>query len=1073
VAIKVKIASSGSSTDWRSIKKLWVKHSSGWASANSLYAKVTNGWTKMWPGNPPSVSLTDPINIRLGGYNGTVASSPQLFCSTDAGTTGTFLKLWGNDGSFDGVTPITLSNRRMLCSDNIDGQVARFSLTGNDTIDFSTLSQTNRDLAEGYYVFYQMLATNSDGAIDAYSPPIKVIKRRPALVSYTVLSETGGALQGQNGFSSFDVIELNAQIRWGWWIKPGGYLGGTPVLRWWKNTSKSPGGTKLKEINIETGYDYVSGSYDSTYLYDTNTSNVLTIYSNYSVSTTPLQPGEYIVAELYLENSYTANYAAPVSYWGSTGATPTITSVSLRTYDGQVDTVMDNQSDPRIVSQAYFEIVADVADYTSGATFNFEPRIYKYDTGTYLNYDTGATISGGFPTDVSPYSVSQSGTSATVIWRTYINSNFLTGSPTFGGGQAKYWFEFRLSATKSGGGTSYYTGIVSSNHAGNNIFPAYLNGSSGGSIFIHPHTQSVLSADNYSPGAAPKTVRFSITGNSYPSGYASYPRSYGIDFGDGNVENLAWPTGTSNPSYTTWDHTYTTNGTFTARLITVPQGFTSIGTRERLITLSAGAANPTFLTATTDRSDGVNLTFGGSSDATGYDIFWNTSQTANPSNSATPDFTNQSSPFLDTTINSSTTRWYWVRGRNSLGVSSWYPAGNGVTGTRQATPAPTITSLSASAPNTSSTQLVTVTVNWASTNQASYFLNVLQTYVANYLDYGTTETSSNTSDSGSNFNIYSGASATISLTVYNGPNQTGQSATSSISYTPPIVLSKLATPTGVNATDDRTDGVNVTWNAVSGAAYYGVWWGGAPGYDSNPDFGGPNNPTLITGTSYLDTAINAGSSRDYYVQAFRTNNPAGTKSDWGGPNNGTRIVALAVPSTPTWSYASTNSSDYVLLIWNQVDGATSYEIWWGGPPGDSYTPDFYPGNTNYYYDYGIGQGSSRTYYVRARNASGASSWSSGITGTRTSAVASPPTGLSINLSYSSGPSWSGSWSASGATSYSWSFYTASDSSGSNMTYRTSGSGSSMYYSGGSQIWGKVYVTASNSGGSISGESGWV
>jgi len=440
VAIRVKIASSGSSTDWRSIKKLWVKHSSGWASANSLYAKVTSGWAKMWPGNAPAVDLNDPINIRLGGYNGTVATSPQLFASSDTG--GTFLKLWGNDGSFTGLTPITLSNRRILCSDNVDGQVERFSLSGSDTIDFSTTNQATRDLAEGYYLFYQMLASNADGDLDAYSPPIKVIKREPALVSYTVLSKTGGALQGQSGFSSFDVIELNAQIRWGWWIKPGGYLGGTPVLRWWKNTSKSPGGTKLKEINIETGYDYVSGSYDSNYLSDTNTSNVLTIYSNYGVSTTPLQAGQYIVAELYLENSYTAHYSAPVSYWGSTGATPTLTSVSLRTYDGQVDTVMDNQSDPRIVSQAYFEIVAQVADYETGTTFNFEPRIYKADTGIYLNYDSGATISGGFPTDVSPYSVSQSGTSATVIWRTYINSNFLTGSPTYGGGQAKYWFEF-------------------------------------------------------------------------------------------------------------------------------------------------------------------------------------------------------------------------------------------------------------------------------------------------------------------------------------------------------------------------------------------------------------------------------------------------------------------------------------------------------------------------------------------------------------------------------------------------------------------------------------------------------
>ena len=177
--IRVKIASSGSSTDWRSIKKLWVKHSSGWASANSLYAKVTSGWAKMWPGNAPAVDLNDPINIRLGGYSGAVATSPQLFASSDTG--GTFLKLWGNDGSFTGTTPITLSNRRFLCSDNVDGQVERFSLSGSDTIDFSTTNQATRDLAEGYYLFYQMLASNVDGDLDAYSPPIKVIKRRRIL----------------------------------------------------------------------------------------------------------------------------------------------------------------------------------------------------------------------------------------------------------------------------------------------------------------------------------------------------------------------------------------------------------------------------------------------------------------------------------------------------------------------------------------------------------------------------------------------------------------------------------------------------------------------------------------------------------------------------------------------------------------------------------------------------------------------------------------------------------------------------------------------------------------------------
>lgn len=697
MGIHVKVSSSGSSTDWRSIKKIWAKtgtaESPVWSPVKELFSKVANGWTKMWPGNPPSVDPDDPIRIRIGGYSGTdsgtsplyAATSPQLFCSTNAGTSGTFLKLWGDDGSYDGVTPITLSDRKMKVSTNIDGLVDRTAFTSADTADFAIISQADRDYAEGYYTFYELKAKNADGEIIAYSQPIKVIKRRPALVSTAVLSESGGSLTG-----SSSIPEVNAQIRWGWWIRPGGYLGGTPVLRWWKNTSKTPGGTLLKSIDITSGYDSVSGTVSPTFSYDYNTSNVLTIYDNCGNTRAA---NEYIVAELYLENSYTAHYAAPVSFYGSTGNAPTITSVSLRTYDGQVDTVMDNQSNPRIVSQAYFEIVAQVSDYESGTSFNFEPKFYKADTGVYLNYTTGATISNGnafsFPTNVSPYSVEVSGTSATVIWRTYINSNFLPPNPTYGGGQAKYQFNFRLSATKSGGSILYYTGLVSSNHAGNTIYATSMADDAGGSIDIHPHTQGVLTADNYTVGSAPQTIKFSVTGNSYPSGNASYPRSYGIDFGDGNVENLAWPTGTDNPSYLTWNHTYTTNGTFTARLITVPQGFTSIGTRQRQISVGVGVASPTSLTATTNRSDGVNLTFGGSSSATGYNIFWNTAQNGTPINNVTQgDFLNKTSPFLDTTIGAGVTRWYWVQATDgtgngySTGVSPWYPVGNGVTGTR-------------------------------------------------------------------------------------------------------------------------------------------------------------------------------------------------------------------------------------------------------------------------------------------------------------------------------------------------------------------------------------------------------
>ena len=132
--------------------------------------------------------------------------------------------------------------------------------------------------------------------------------------------------------------------------------------------------------------------------------------------------------------------------------------------------------------------------------------------------------------------------------------------------------------------------------------------------------------------------------------------------------------------------------------------------------------------------------------------------------------------------------------------------------------APTITSLTASAPTTTSTQLVLVTVSWTSTNQASYFLNVTQVSVANYLDYGTTETSSSQSHgSGNNFNVYSGASVSISLTVYNGPNQTGDSATSTITYTPPIQV--VPTITSLAASSITKTGATLSWSSTNQATY--------------------------------------------------------------------------------------------------------------------------------------------------------------------------------------------------------------------------------------------------------------
>lgn len=140
------------------------------------------------------------------------------------------------------------------------------------------------------------------------------------------------------------------------------------------------------------------------------------------------------------------------------------------------------------------------------------------------------------------------------------------------------------------------------------------------------------------------------------------------------------------------------------------------------------------------------------------------------------------------------------------------------------------------------------------------------------------------------------ASTTYYIKIRNRNFDEEYSSENETNFTTSSALTKLTTPTGVNATDARTDGVNVTWNSVSGAAYYGVWYGPVPGYDSLADFGGNRNTTLITGTSYLDTSLGSGGTRDYYVQAYRSGDPTGTKSEWGGPDSGTRAVAGTAPS---------------------------------------------------------------------------------------------------------------------------------------------------------------------------------
>lgn len=92
---------------------------------------------------------------------------------------------------------------------------------------------------------------------------------------------------------------------------------------------------------------------------------------------------------------------------------------------------------------------------------------------------------------------------------------------------------------------------------------------------------------------------------------------------------------------------------------------------------------PTSLSASTNSSDGVNLSWSGATGSiTNYGIWWNFSASGAPSSGSSPDFTTSSTSYTDTGLAQDSARYYWVRAQGPGGNSAWYPAGDGVYGFR-------------------------------------------------------------------------------------------------------------------------------------------------------------------------------------------------------------------------------------------------------------------------------------------------------------------------------------------------------------------------------------------------------
>ena len=230
--------------------------------------------------------------------------------------------------------------------------------------------------------------------------------------------------------------------------------------------------------------------------------------------------------------------------------------------------------------------------------------------------------------------------------------------------------------------------------------------------------------------------------------------------------------------------------------------------------------------------------------------------------------------------------------------------------------------------------------------------------------------------------------------------------------------------------------------------------------------------------------MGSGVTRDYYVQAYRSGDPAGTKSDWGGPNSGTRVAAISNATAPT-SVSATSGNSSATVSWSGATNAVKYRVWWSTSiSGNSVDPsaNFDAQTTSTSTTFSLNNGTTYYFWVSASNTNDVwTSYSSSPRGQATPSapvVSAPGTPTIGSVSGSGSVSWTAPTSGGAVASYEIEFFTASSSAGANSAgpYTVTGISSSPYqltspYGGTNANWARARVRARNSGG-VSSYSAW-
>lgn len=645
----------------------------------SGYINVSGVWKQFFGYfSLPVANQNDLISIRTGGYNGSIATSPQYINTT----------LYGHDGSYTNYTSI--SNRKFVYAANISDTPS--TLESDDILN----TQANQQTADGNYIWYTLKVSNGSNPANVINPisdPIFMIKQTPSISSISLTSNGGATIYPQTSLNATATIA-------NYWYNSADLT--ASKVRFWQSNNGSNLNTLLNEYDLGD-VSTASG----------NSRNISVTYS------TPNIPTDYLVFQVYLVNSYTTYYSSPVTSTANVyvnAAKPENTV--LPTFSLQSGNANETGSTYRI----------------SKGTWSNSPTGYKYRwirpdnvvfassgssfiTDTYWDFQF-TTDSGGFPLYAQVLATNNAGDAVSwaqangsigPITQANLTPPTITsvtgsagGNPSvyFTGGSGPYYQIWWQAGSTIGNVTSY-----DANGSSSPILVADLSMGSNSTYYFFARSVSALT--NTGSGPSP-TISAWSSGFQYTSPTIYYTVTWDANGGSVSPSSVSVASGSSTTAPTPTRSGYSFNGWYTASsggsyVVGAGGSYTPTSTITLYAQWSLGVpgdpsgtsvgstTQTTNLTTTLTRNSNTNKTqswnstgsgsftisWTGGSGATSHEVYYNTNG-ATPTSGTGADFSN-----LGTSYNlnysyglSSVNYYYWVRARNSAGTSNWVYVGS-------------------------------------------------------------------------------------------------------------------------------------------------------------------------------------------------------------------------------------------------------------------------------------------------------------------------------------------------------------------------------------------------------------